>query len=206
MSKQQDPRPNQAAEPAALYAAKAAPRRYLTPEGKPEFDLTEIINGREIVAPSPFNPHQDLIAYIFSEMNSHVRRHALGKVKISPLDVIFEEKINVLQPDFLFIRKENMGIVQDWIRGVPDLVGEVVSKSSAKLDMGEKKAIYERYGVPEYWLINPLVPQATVFALKAGQYTVHAEAGEHGPLQSQVLPGFTLEAAELWAEYAGRMG
>lgn len=115
-----------------------------------DFDLTEIINGEEVTRPCPFCNHQAICGNLFMIIDDHAKANNLGNVYFAPLDVIFEEGVNSLQPDILFIRKENAAIEQDWIRGVPDMVCEIVSPGSLHMDTEVKKKIYEKYGVPEY--------------------------------------------------------
>ncbi|MCI4626501.1 MAG: Uma2 family endonuclease, partial [Candidatus Magnetoovum sp. WYHC-5] len=93
-----------------------------------DFDLTEIINGVETMSPSPFRKHQKIFQNLNRIIDNYVHQNKLGEVYSSPLDVILEENLNRLQPDLLFIRKDNMTIAQDWIRGVPDMVCEIVSR------------------------------------------------------------------------------
>ncbi|KWT84159.1 Uma2 family endonuclease [Candidatus Magnetominusculus xianensis] len=109
-----------------------------------DFDLTEIINGEEVVGPSPFGKHQRISSNLNYIIHHFVKTKDLGQVYYSPLDIIFEEGINRLQPDILFIRKDNMGIFQDWIRGIPDMVCEIISSGTYTRDIIVKRAIYER--------------------------------------------------------------
>ncbi|MBF0321089.1 MAG: Uma2 family endonuclease [Nitrospirae bacterium] len=92
-----------------------------------DLDLTEIINGEEIIGPSPFGKHQIVSENLYDIIRQHVKNNKLGRLHYSPLDVIFEEGINRVQPDLLFIREDNMGIFQDWVRGVPDMLCEIIS-------------------------------------------------------------------------------
>ncbi|MBF0510012.1 MAG: Uma2 family endonuclease [Deltaproteobacteria bacterium] len=163
----------------------------------PEFDLTEIINGEEIVGPSPFSYHQQIVFDFGLYLRLYVDTLGLGRVYISPLDVIFEEGVNVLQPDIIFIKKENLAIAQDWIRGVPDLVVEVVSKGSVSKDMATKKDIYQKYQVPEYWIIIPAMEAVQVFVLEDGVYRLHSFAEGEGRVRSMVVEGFELDIKKL---------
>ncbi|MBF0608113.1 MAG: Uma2 family endonuclease [Candidatus Magnetobacterium sp. LHC-1] len=111
-----------------------------------DFDLTEIINGEEIMGPSPFGRHQRISMNLSDIISPYVRRNKLGRLFSSPLDVILKEAEQRLQPDILFIRKGNMGIFQDWVRGVPDMVCEIVATT---VDCGatEQEAHYTQlYG------------------------------------------------------------
>jgi Uma2 family endonuclease len=113
-------------------------------------DLTQIINGEEVMSPSPFLPHQRISNRLFVILSNYVNHLNLGEVFVAPLDVILEDEVNRLQPDVFFVSKQNKDILQDWVRGVPDLVIEIVSKGSVRLDTVIKKEVYERYGVREY--------------------------------------------------------
>lgn len=77
---------------------------------KPDIDLTQIINGVEIMAPSPFGIHQRILYNLTLEIGIYLRSNPIGTLYTAPLDVILEEKINRVQPDLIFIKKENMGI------------------------------------------------------------------------------------------------
>ncbi|MCB9069803.1 MAG: Uma2 family endonuclease [Calditrichae bacterium] len=163
-----------------------------------DIDLTEIINGEEIMSPSPLSSHQEILLELTSSMRNFVKSKNLGKVFISPLDVIFEEGKNRLQPDLIFIRKQNLGIVQDWIRGVPDLVVEIVSQGSVTLDTVTKKAIYETYGVGEYWIVFPEFACIEVFTLSGNRYELFASKEGEGSVTSKMLKGFEVHLKEVF--------
>lgn len=63
---------------------------------------------------------------------------------------------NVVQPDILFIKTENLSVIKDKnIAGAPDLIIEILSPSSAYHDLLDKKEIYAQFGVQEYWIVDP---------------------------------------------------
>ncbi len=165
-----------------------------------DFDLTEILNGVEVMAPSPFRKHQKIIRKILRKLEDHLEKHNIGEVEISPLDVIFEENFNRLQPDLLFIKKENMAIAQDWIRGVPDMVCEVVSTGTHKRDTITKKEIYERYQVPEYWIVIPELQTIEILTIEDGKYSVFSSAECEGVVQSKVINGFQIDIQNIFNE------
>jgi Uma2 family endonuclease len=72
---------------------------------KTDFDLTQIINGVEIIAPSPFGIHQRISYNLALEIGIFLRSKPIGALFTAPLDVILEEKINKVQPDLIFIKK-----------------------------------------------------------------------------------------------------
>ncbi len=145
------------------------------------------------MTPGPFGKHQEIVF----NLASHVRRYAqeknLGKVFISPLDVIFEENVNRLQPDIIFIKNENMGIYQDWIRGVPDMVVEVVSRGTLVVDTITKKNVYEKYKLPECWIVIPEFESVEVFVLNDNAYELFSFAEEKGMVRSQIIDGLTVD-------------
>jgi Uma2 family endonuclease len=91
---------------------------------------------------------------------------------ISPLDVILKKDLNVVQPDLIYIKKENLSIFhpEGHIQGVPDLLIEIVSPSSVPRDTVDKFRIYESYGVNEYWIVFPEQKVIEVFTLEDGKY------------------------------------
>ncbi|MCG6553929.1 MAG: Uma2 family endonuclease [Candidatus Magnetominusculus sp. LBB02] len=165
-----------------------------------DLDLTEIIDGEEIMGPSPFGRHQDAAASLFDIINRHVRQNNLGKLFFSPLDVIFEEGVNRLQPDILFIRKENRGIFKDWVRGVPDMVCEIISPGSYEIDTGIKKAIYEKYRVPEYWIVIPDLQTVEVLTIGNDRYDKRCIAELEGVITSKAIEGLQINIREIFEQ------
>ncbi len=157
---------------------------------------TELWNGEILMAPAPSPGHQDVVANLWLRFREFVEAHQLGKVYLSPVDVVLTAR-RVVQPDLLFVAKENLGIVQDRIRGVPDLTVEIVSESSWHRDRIEKKALYEQFGVKEYWLVDPGSRSIEVFALVKEAYRLHSKASAGQSAKSKLLPGFTVSWAQL---------
>ncbi|MEO5359675.1 MAG: Uma2 family endonuclease [Nitrospirota bacterium] len=163
-----------------------------------DFDLTQIINGEEVVGPSPFGKHQKISQRILWIVLSHVRNNDLGDVFYSPLDVIFEEGINRFQPDILFIRKDNMAIFQDYVRGVPDMVCEIVSQGTYRLDTTTKKEIYEKYGVPEYWVAIPELKIVEILTIEEGKYKTYSYAEGEGAVTSKIIDGLQVNLKDIF--------
>ena len=164
-----------------------------------EFDLTQIINGKEIMSPSPFTKHQKLINRLNFAIENYLEKNKIGgEILLSPLDVIFEEGINRVQPDLIYITENNLDIIQDWIRGVPNLLVEIVSKSSFNIDTIDKKNIYEKYGVQEYWIVFPEFNSVEIYTLNAGKYELHLEVNNKGKITSILLDKFELDIEKLF--------
>lgn len=131
----------------------------------------EFIAGDIIVSPSPVTPHQCVVANL-SFLLRTVRPQARWGVLPGPVDVFLG--LDVLVPDVLVALRDQ--IMRDGIHVAPALVVEVRSPSTARRDETVKRGIYERAGVPSYWLVDPDVPAITVLELRDGRYVQVAHA------------------------------
>jgi Uma2 family endonuclease len=168
---------------------------------KSEFDLSQILNGVTVMAPNPFGFHQNIISNLVLLIGNHAKLYKSGKILTSPLDVIFEEGYNVLQPDLIYIKKENLSIFDSngHIHGVPDLLIEIISASSVSRDTVEKFKIYEKYGVSEYWIVFPEQKVIEVFVLKDGNYSLLCSTeNSEGIVTSIVLQNFKFNVADVF--------
>ena len=157
----------------------------------------EIIDGDLLMAPAPDTWHQDWVGELFRRLDDHVRKNNLGRVLLSPADVVLDET-NTVQPDIIFVAAANSGIIQRRaIFGVPDLLVEIVSPSSVRRDRYDKKDLYARFGVKEYWIADPANIALEVLTLKAGGYEIHCSAEEKGKVTSHVFPGLEFDLTEI---------
>ena len=127
----------------------------------------ELIAGELYMVPSPNPFHQKIVFELAKLLDNFVQERELGRIFVAPLDVVLNNE-DVLQPDVIFISKEREGIIGERnIQGAPDLVIEVLSPSTAGRDRTIKRARYLRYGVREYWIVDPQARSIEV--MKAGQ-------------------------------------
>src|SRR4051794_1185646 len=139
-------------------------------ESLPEGTLCQLINNNLVMSPAPSDTHQTVLGEIFSQLLPHVKKMNSGAVRISPYDVYFNRR-NVYQPDIIFIANENLHkIKEDGLHGAPDLVIEILSPKTAKYDLEDKKDVYERYHVKEYWVVDPVSKQVYFFKLVKNEY------------------------------------
>ena len=110
------------------------------------------------------------------------------------------DEFDVVQPDIVFFRAERRHLVQpDAVtRHAPDIVVEVLSPSTASTDRGRKMRLFARYGVPEYWIADPLARQIEVHALEGGVYRETQVASGDETVRSVLLPDLTFEAARVF--------
>ncbi len=114
----------------------------------------EIIDGRHYMNASPAPRHQAISRHIQFQLYLQIEQAKLGQVINSPIDVQLSDN-DVVQPDLVVVLAENRIITQTRIRGVPDLVIEILSPSNRRHDTELKKQLYEQFGVPEYWIVDP---------------------------------------------------
>lgn len=154
-------------------------------ESLPEGTLCELINNKLVMSPAPQNLHQVVLGEIFVEISLFLRKNKIGAVRISPFDVHFSDD-NILQPDLLFIRNEKLNSIRN--KGLfcaPDLIVEVLSPSSSYVDFKEKKSVYERFGVAEYFIIDPNTKSVDSFYLKDNKYEKQKDVV--GEIESKIL-------------------
>ena len=108
----------------------------------PEGTLVQLINNQIVTAAAPLDIHQLVLGEIFVELSIKVKRDKVGQTRVAPYDVFLSSK-NVFQPDICFIANENLyKIEKDGLHGAPDLVIELLSPSTSKYDLDEKKDVY----------------------------------------------------------------
>jgi Uma2 family endonuclease len=157
----------------------------------------EIIDGELFMPPSPDTWHQEWSFDLSMLVGAHVKRHKLGRFFVAPLDVVLDPE-NTVQPDLIFVANSNLGIIQRRaIFGAPDLLIELISPSTVRRDRYDKKEIYARFGVKEYWIGDPANKSLEILVLKAGRYELHCSAEEKGKLVSSVLAGFEFDLSEI---------
>src|SRR5438046_1600745 len=129
----------------------------------------EIIDGELVVTAAPATRHQQVVTTLVGELYQHVKAHG-GRVFPAPTDVFFSDT-NVVEPDVLFVRPEHVTQVErKFVRSAPDVVVEVSSPSTRRLELIRKLELYERFGVPEYWYVDLQAERVEVFSLEAGGY------------------------------------
>ncbi len=116
----------------------------------------EAIGGELYVTPAPAVRHQTISLRLELELVRLLVQSGHGRLWHAPIGVHFLDTGEGVQPDILFVSNERRGIVApDELKGAPDLVVEILSPSTAGRDTGLKRALYERQGVAEYWIVDP---------------------------------------------------
>ncbi len=137
----------------------------------------EIIEGEKIMSPAANLSHSKIILRIAFAVERYCEENNLeAQIFTDNVDVHLPDG-NYFKPDLTVVLKENESIL-DWkgdINGVPDMVVEVLSKSTRKRDLTIKKDVYERNGVKIYWIVDPFSKTISIYLLKDGKYFLEDE-------------------------------
>jgi len=164
----------------------------------PEDERYELIEGELLMTPGPSTEHQRISRELEYKMLKFVKDNALGDVFYAPCDVYLDEE-NTVQPDILFISRERLDIIgEKCIQGAPDLVVEIISEQTAYRDTIQKKMLYAKFGVREYWIVAPHEKLIEVWHLSNKEYRLTKTYFYNDTLESQVLAEFRLELKEIF--------
>lgn len=164
----------------------------------PEDKRYELIEGELILTPSPVPYHQRLVMNIAFEIEKFIRETDIGRVFPSPCDVYLDDE-NVLEPDVLFISRERLSIIGEKnIHGAPDLVIEILSENSAYRDMFKKKRLYARFGVKEYWIVEPEEKTVEIYSLEEDTFRLERRYSKDSILESPSLAGLKIKLCDVF--------
>jgi Uma2 family endonuclease len=165
----------------------------------PESNLPcELIDGEVIMSPAPEDKHQ-----LISMQGLHVLLRLVNpqELRHAPTDLVLGE--DFLQPDIFWVSPQNTTCVlidggKRW-QGAPDLVVEITSPGQEKRDTDVKFAIYQRYGVREYWIVNPKLRQISVYALQDAAFVLIGHFTPEQTFTSPVLNGALIDVGQILA-------
>jgi Uma2 family endonuclease len=158
----------------------------------------ELYDGEVFVVPAPIPRHQVVQHLLTEALRERCRQHG-GFAVSSPIDIVFSD-YDVLQPDVVFFRPDRAHLVDldHAIRHAPDLCVEIVSPSTEATDRGRKLQVFARYGVPEYWVVDPVAEVIEVHRLEASGYVLAQRASADDEVRSAVVGGAPLRAGGIF--------
>lgn len=169
------------------YAAYAA----IPPDGKRH----EIIDGEHFVNPAPNLYHQEVSRHIQFQLYTQIELADLGKVMNAPVDLQLSDH-DIVQPDLVIVTKSRKHILTPIkIKGIPDLVVEILSPSNPRHDLETKRRLYENASIPEYWIVSPDEHRIAQLILQDGRY---AESTETESITMHVAPQATVDLTRVW--------
>jgi Uma2 family endonuclease len=160
----------------------------------------ELIDGERYVSPSPRTKHQTVSGNLFFVLATYIRKHRTGQLWAAPMDVVLSD-LDVVEPDLLYVSAARGAIITEKnIQGAPDLVVEILSEGSRRTDEVIKRKLYETYGIPEYWIVDPELEQVRVYKLTRGRYVRTSELSRETSdrLTSDLFPSLTIPTSELF--------
>ena len=160
----------------------------------------ELIDGEHFMTPSPSTRHQRIVHNLDCLLGTHVRGAKAGQLFPAPMDVVLSD-LDVVQPDLLFVSAARASIITEKnIQGPPDFVIEIISQTSRKTDETIKRKLYERYGVREYWIVDPELETVDIHRLTDRRYVRAAELSleANHAIETSLLPGLKLKLSDIF--------
>lgn len=166
----------------------------------PDEKRYEVLEGDLRMVPAPGTGHQRMLGRLYRAVGDFAESHGLGSVYFAPVDVVLDED-SVVQPDLLVVLNQNLPRIKpEGVFGAPDLVVEILSPSNAHRDRGIKRRLYGRYGVQEYWIVDPQERTVEVTSLHDGHLETWSIFPAGATLRSPLFPAFTLPVDTIFAE------
>lgn len=154
----------------------------------------EIIDGDHYMTPSPSTTHQTVSKRLQHQLYTQVELAGLGLVFNAPCDVQLTD-YDIVQPDLVVVLKDRTQMITPTkINGVPDLIVEILSPSTASNDTTLKKQLYERTGVAEYWIVDPDNQRLEQYRLVDDVYRLQLAADPVTALAG----GLLVRLADIW--------
>ena len=167
----------------------------------PEEKRYETLEGELFMVPAPDFYHQIVSGNVEFPLREFVKKNNLGIVVAAPVDVVLSPE-DVLQPDVLFISREKRYIITEKnVSGAPDLVIEILSPSTQERDKLVKRDLYSKYGVKEYWIVDPVGKNIEVMTHGSEGYQLYAIFLNDEFLISPLIEGFSLPLKEVFASF-----
>lgn len=169
-------------------------------------DLVELIRGKIFkMSPAPSTNHQIISGNLYTVLRGFFAAKSC-QVFPAPFDVYlvkegqhYKDTENIVQPDLCVVCDPNklrdIGCI-----GAPDLVVEILSRSTAKKDQVAKKELYAEYSVPEFWVVFPDTFTVQVFELKEGEYSLAGTYAEDQVFHAVTFPDLEVDLVEVFRD------
>lgn len=161
----------------------------------------ELLEGDLLMTPSPNIFHQRAVTKLGTLIDSYVDERDLGVCFDAPFDVVLGDD-TVLQPDFTSVRGDRVSELYDGhcISGAPDLVVEILSKSTEARDRHRKRSLYGEAGVPWLVFVEPEARVVEVLRLDDNAYVIDTTAANDDELTFDLFPDLEIDLSHVWFE------
>ena len=166
----------------------------------PEDERWELIDGKVYAQAMPVIAHQIVVREIFIQLSDSFNKHKC-QVFFAPLSVRLNADTKddtVVGPDILVVCDESKLADGKSVVGAPDFIIEVLSPSTAAHDWKTKYGLYQKYGVKEYWIVDPGNRMLAVNILENDNYVTQVYSNEETDVPVSVLEGCTINLAEVF--------
>lgn len=158
----------------------------------------EVVDGEHVVNPAPTTEHQMVSGKLFAILYDAVQRPEIGIVFAAPTDVELSPT-DIVQPDLVVVLRTNRRLITPTkIKGAPDLVVEILSPSTERMDRGSKRRLYDRSGVSEYWIVDPREHTIEQFTRTAVRKDFELEVCASKTFTSSTLGGCEFDVRTVW--------
>src|SRR5262245_13481611 len=159
----------------------------------------ELYDGEVVEVPAPILRHQRVAMHVADVLREYEEQSG-GVIVIAPFDIVLSEH-NVLQPDVVFFRADRRHLLDTWgpARVRPDLAVEVLSPGTQSRDRGRKMELLARFGLPEYWIVDPAKNTIEIYALRDGVFVLAGAADASQHVESPTLTGLAFAASRIFA-------
>ena len=169
----------------------------------------ELIDGEHFASPSPATTHQEVSVNLLRALLRHLDEPGAGNLLHAPFDLKLSPS-TVLVPDLVYFTAARFArVVNDkHATAAPDLVVEILSPGTRRRDLGRKRAVYDREGAREYWIVDPDARSITVLRRPRSDagltdVTVRALANDD-TLESPLFPGLKIRLRDVFRSARGR--
>jgi Uma2 family endonuclease len=163
----------------------------------------ELIGGEHYVTPSPNTKHQTVVLNLALRIGTFLEATPIGRLYVAPFDVVFGD-FDVVEPDLLYISNERRReiVTPQHVRGTPELVIEIASPGTRKRDETIKRRLYERTGVSEYWVVDPVTDVVRVYRRDGDRFARVTELSREADdvLTTPLLPGLDLPLTRIFRD------
>lgn len=154
----------------------------------------ELIEGELFVSAVPHLSHQHTSGQILTELMLYLRQHPVGEAVATP-GLVFDVHNSTI-PDLIYVSHERLAQVEQdgHLYGAPELVIEILSPGSENRRRDEvfKRQVYGKFGVDEYWIVDPDQRTVTVFRLQNNSLQPASTLGQGETLTTPLLPDLSL--------------
>jgi len=161
----------------------------------------ELLDGEHYVTPSPSLKHQKVLLNLTLLIGNWLAANPVGQILFAPFDVVLS-LFDVVVPDLVYISNQRAPKILDPAKaqGAPELVVEIVSPGTRQRDETTKRRLYERFGVTEYWVVDPELDVVRVYRRGVGGFTrpIEISTEEEDVLTTPLLPGLRLPLRDIF--------